>query len=153
MTIIDTSISRRALLGGIACAAVPAAAGASEIQIAGSEHPKARVRRLTEELSDALNFYENGRWGAKVYPSNVYSYPIIIDVIPDFADARWRLSVAMAEAKKALFDITGTWPVDASRVDDQHSVVAFGVLPEHRTELKWYYEDDEPLFADDVVRS
>ncbi|QHJ77683.1 MAG: hypothetical protein [Bacteriophage sp.] len=41
-----------------------------------SETPLDRVNRLSEELSDALNNYADGRFHAVVYPSSYAKWPI-----------------------------------------------------------------------------
>lgn len=41
-----------------------------------SETPLDRVNRLSEDLSDALNNYANGRFHAVIYPSHSAKWPI-----------------------------------------------------------------------------
>lgn len=148
MTYID--ISRRALLGALGAAALPATgASASHPDI---EEPHERTRRLADELSDALNHYDGGRWQAIVYPSQYgESYSVGFGLIKAYQDPRHRIRVAIGEIKSAMRALTGTEPFNASTMDELHCVVALGVLPEHSTKLRWFFDDEEPNFANGEI--
>lgn len=96
------SLSRRnfmsiAAAGTAATLPAVAIAGASEKtsrlpqQTIEPEHPWETVRRLANELSEALNDADEGRWFAKIYPSDdaeYHRFPIYFGDIS--ADERWR---------------------------------------------------------------
>ncbi|MGV3553099.1 hypothetical protein [Rhizobium sp.] len=149
MTNID--ITRRAMLGGLAASAVPGAAVA--VPAVEPECPYERVRRLSSELSDAMNDYQNGKWQAIIMPSKYTEYSICFGVIHRHQHPETRLRMAIANAKEALRDLTGKEPFDASIIGDRHNVVAVGVLPDYQTELRWFYDSDEPLLPGHWRRS
>jgi hypothetical protein len=145
MTNID--ITRRALLGGLASAG--AVSAPAVVSAAVAECPYEKVHRLTAELSEALRYYRDGRWMAQVLPAEMSGAAVMLQPIQWMYDPAFRLSTATAEAKQAMFMLTGQRPYDATVIDGRRHVVAFGVLPEFKTKLRWFFDDDQPLFGSD----
>jgi hypothetical protein len=144
MTTID--ITRRALLGGLASSAVP---GLASAHLPNQEHPHERVDRLSNELAEAMDDYMGGKFHALVYPSSqgtiCYRKTERLRLDPTV-----ELRSAIGSVKMAMLHLTGKMPEDFSQIDDRRSVVALAVLPDHKTELRWFFDSAAPLLADDA---
>jgi hypothetical protein len=71
--------TRRAFLKSAPLAAVAVSAPAMAIAI--HETPEEKVRRLSDELSNALTDYDGGRWYAMIYPPESHPYPKGLGII------------------------------------------------------------------------
>jgi len=85
---MNNTITRRAALGGLACAPLAAAAAEPSLPDIAPEHPWDRARRLAEDLSRTLaeapadGAGPNGRWFAQVRPWTGSGYDVMFGWMP-----------------------------------------------------------------------
>lgn len=124
MTKIIDLITRRTMLGGMAAIAAPVSALAA----APDESITDRVERLSTELSEALNEYQDGNWHALVFPSAQTELPVTISRSPRtrMESVYWCLSAL----KSAIRNAYGFEARDHSKLREDCAVICMTLLPE-----------------------